>query len=121
MTYTQCRVTKTELKYIIVLSWNPQDMGLYNIAFFYNFDNISQTQGRLNGGKWPKTVYFGLFRHMKMPLIILFHKITESYCFLIKHIKVTSVSNILKDRDMEYSIFHDIIHQKCVFATCPVW
>ena len=37
------------------------------------------------------------FLHMKMPLIILFYKITVSYCFLIKHIKVTNVSNILKD------------------------
>ena len=95
-------------------------MGLYNIAFFYNLDNILQTQGRLNGGKWPKTAYFGLFLHMKMPLIILFHKITESYCFLIKHIKVTSVSDILKDRDMEYSIFHDNYYTpKMCFCNMP--
>ena len=37
MIYTQCRITLTELKYIIVTSWDPQDMGLYKIAYFYEF------------------------------------------------------------------------------------
>ena len=100
---------------------DPQDMGHYKIAYFYDLDSFFTNARLIEWGEMAKISNFGLFLHMKMHLIISFHKITVSYCFLIKHIKVTNVSSILKNLDMEYFIFHDIIHQKYVFATCPVW